>query len=116
LKALKQWASTIITDAILIASAYYWLIDKVEGAGNVFIFIVWFFIVANLIFGFTVDRTWFEKNPTAPGIRAHCYIAKLLIIGLLAWIGYFWTAGFYLFGSLLYEAAHTKGPKTEATQ
>lgn len=116
MKSIKQWLSILATDAILIFSAYYWQADNVDGAGNVFKFIIWFFITTKMAIAFAADRAWFEKNRVAPGIQMHSSASRLLIIGFLAWIGYFWTAGFYTLASALYEAAHHKDLKAEVKQ
>jgi len=110
MKTMKQWASTIFFDAILIAAAYFWLAEKIEGAGNIFLFIAWFFALYKLVIGFSFDSTWFEKNPLAPGIRTHSMIARPVLIGVLVWTGSFWTAGIYVLATLMYEAARLKEP------
>lgn len=112
--SLKQWAKTLLADAILIATAYFWIIEQIDGAANIFLFIACFFSLFKLLIGLTQDRTWFEKNPAAPGIRTHSAIARLFIIGVLAWTGSFWILAFNVTSILFFEAARNKEPKSAA--
>jgi hypothetical protein len=115
MKSLKQWLWTIIIDVILIASAYYWRFEKIDGAGNIFIAYIWYVIAFKALIGLTFDRTWFEKNPDAPGIRIHSFIAGIAFVAVLTWIGYAWTIGFYILASLLFDIARMREPKEKKT-
>jgi hypothetical protein len=107
----KSWLATIAIDLVLVASAYYWQIEKVDGAGNLFMFLVWLAIVSRTLIGLTWDRTHFEQNPLPPGLRTHGVLARLAIVVFLVWIGYFWSAGFSVLSSLMVFSARTKEPK-----
>lgn len=115
MKSLKRWVSAIAIDAAMAALFYLWQFKGEDGAGNVFIFIVWFFAIVSMLTGFLKPEDK-KKMVAGPVFRTYQGVTDTAIVVALAWTGHYVAAVAYLIGSLNFAAARRKPEATrEAT-
>lgn len=110
--AAKYWLRAITCDLALLAAFVLWKGYGNEGAGNVVVAGLWFLTCLAMAVGFTLDRTYFEKNPRPPGFAFYHKATDLIWLVALAYYGMFWLAGFFAVGHILLDVAREREPKT----
>lgn len=105
--SLKRWITAVVLDATWVVLLYLWQVRQIEGAGNVFVFIMWFFAIIGIIAASadSVDRS---KLAAGPVFRAYQVITDTLFVGSLAWTEHYWAAGMYAIAALLMSAVREK--------
>lgn len=114
MKKLRYWSFSLAVDAIFIATFYYWQIEGIEKAGNIFIVLAWASIIMSMMASLARKEQMLkqiEENPRPCGFGTYQAVSTFFFVCLFAWAGMFWTAGFYLFSALMYEAARNQAKK-----
>lgn len=106
---MNKYIKSIGVDAILAAAFYLWQVRGIEGAGNVFSFVIWAMIAVWLLAGFVGDKTFFTPKPKALVV----YNTAVFFVTLLtlAYIGNFWQAGLFFFSFPVLNSAKCREPK-----
>ena len=93
---------------------WHWKAHGAEGAGNMFLAVLWFYIVVGIAFGLLGDKSMATK----PGkvIRALMWPKSFAWFLALAYFGHFVIAGFYLFSCFMYVIALERDPKPKAAE
>ena len=108
--AAKCWSRAIASHTAAVGAFYLWQFESSEGAGNVFVFLMWAAIALRILIliGVASDRTHFERLPRPNGFGAYRWVSEFTIICGMAWAGMFWCAGFYTCAALAIEGARIR--------
>lgn len=110
MKSIKYWAKCIVMDAFMASLFVLWKGYGIDGAGNVFLTLVWVGIVIGLIAGFSADKTSFKTKRPA-GFLVYHRLTDFACICALAFYGMFVTAALMATAHLMLEAAREREPK-----
>ena len=105
MKSTKYWMKAIIGDAAIAYLIYLWLFQGGEGAGNVALFVIWSLTILRILSCFVVDKVDTEKLWRPYKFTAYHIITDLAVAYVLAWFGYFATAGIVFVSLVLMEGA-----------
>lgn len=108
---------SLAINCLIIALLWIGLVEGVDGARNLGLFVVWVSIVLSffvLVFD-DVRNELVKKGASVP--RSISVPTDFFIIGILAWTGYAVTAAFFFFAwAIVYSALHHKEAKADVPQ
>lgn len=113
---MKALLWTLVNGA-MIAALWFGLVEGIDGALNVGLVMVWFAIVTSLFM--------LSSEVTGKLIREHGgrsvpdwlnWVSDIAVILILAWHGWLWTAGFFLFAAFIQQGALTQAKERIAKE
>lgn len=101
----------VVGDLAIASAMWLWLAKGSSGAENICLFSLWSIAVCRVLVGLLGDQTWFERNKRPAGFEPYHVTTDALLVGVLAYFGFFALAGCLLVGHFFIEAARCREPK-----
>lgn len=108
--ALKYWAKSIVMEVFVASLFVAWKWYGIDGAGNVFLFLMWSAVVIRWAAGFFANKSTYKTKRPA-GFWVYRAISDFVLIAVMAWHGMFVLAGFYAVAHVLVEVSREREPK-----
>lgn len=109
---MKRFLTNVVGESILFGSLIAWQGLGYQGGENLFLFLAWFLVIGALLLALTeAGRKSLREEKRGPLRIAYFSLRNVVMLVILAWLGMFFLAAFWLTSLLLVYGARNTEPK-----